>query len=831
MSLTLSASRRPSSPLILSRLAIAMHLALGTIAMVAAGAPLSAQAQQKAQNSQNAQNTAEYNIAAGPMSEALPRFAQQAGVALSIEANRLTGLQTSGLHGQYSVEAGFNTLLRNSGYVIARTAAGYTLVRAPLNSAADVGDTTLPAVTVTAQAESGAASAPVQGYVARQSASAAKTDTALIKTPQAVSVVTREQMDVQNVQSVAQSLRYTSGINPEQRGTNTDSLEYLYARGFIIDQVWNGLRLPGAAGGSGYNVTSFDPYMLERVELLHGPASVLYGQGAPGGLVSLTSKQPTETPLHEIGFQTGNNGRAQGFFDFSGPVDQDGKLLYRLTADGVSTGTQTDHVRERRFAIAPTITWRPSADTNLTLYANYQTDPEAGIYNSVPAAGTVLPGKIAIPRSLDPGDPGFDSFKKKQDSVGYAFFHRFDEVWSIKQNYRYLHNDQTVRYVGLDGLSADGLSLAREPYLNTGTLDAHTIDNQVTAQYRTWALAHKTTVGLDYQNIQFNHYFFGSNAATPSLSIANPQYNQAIPYPSVMFGTSNMQTLKQLGLYAQDQVDIGQWSFILGGREDWTNESITSYVNGSTVNQSEKAFTWRAGGVYQFDSGLAPYLSYSKSFQPQVGSDFTGRAFVPQTGEQYEAGIKFQPKGYNSFVTVALFNLNQNNVTTGDPLHNGFSVQTGQVRSRGLEIEGHASLDNNLQLIASYTYTDLLNTKSNSANLNQVPMGIPSQSASLWADYTASSGLFNGLQTGAGVRYIGGSFGDTTNTFKTPSATLIDLSLRYDLGIAFTGMKGWTGNFNVSNLLDRNYIASCSGTSFCTWGLARTVTAGLKYQW
>jgi len=214
----------------------------------------------------------------------------------------------------------------------------------------------LPAVVVKGQRDAETGTGPVKGYVAKQSTAGSKTDTPIIKTPQAISVVTRDQMDIQDAQSVAQALRYTSGINPEQRGTNTDSLEYLYARGFLVDEFWNGLRTPGPAGGFGFNVTSFDPYMFERIELLHGPASVLYGQGSPGGTVNLVSKMPTAEPLHEVGFQTGSYGRLQGFFDFSGPIDQDGKVLYRLTADGFNTGTQTDYVNQQRFAISPTIT-------------------------------------------------------------------------------------------------------------------------------------------------------------------------------------------------------------------------------------------------------------------------------------------------------------------------------------------------------------------------------------------------------------------------------------------------------------------------------------------
>jgi iron complex outermembrane recepter protein len=688
----------------------------------------------------------------------------------------------------------------------------------------------LPAVKVSGQREAETGTGPVPGIVAHVSTAGTKTDTPLIRTPQAISVVTADQMTLQGAQSVAQAVRYTSGILGEQRGTNTDALEYMYARGFQVDQFWNGLRTPGAAGGFGYNVTSYDPYLLERVEFLHGPASVLYGQGSPGGTVNLVSKMPTAEAFHEIGIQTGSHGRAQAFADSSGPVDRDGKLRYRFTVDGFNTGTQTDAIHQQRFAIAPSLTFRPNADTSLTVYAQYQADPEAGYYNSVPAAGTVLGGPVAIPRSFDPGEPTFDSLRKTQEAVGYVLTHRLNDTWSFKQSYRFLHNSASIKYVQSNGYVPGAASLARLSYLNQGIVNSHTVDNQANAKFSTGPLKHNVLLGIDYQNLHYNHDFYTGNA--PSISIVNPVYGQAIPYPTTQLATAGSESVKQFGAYAQDQVDIGRWSFLLGLREDWSTTDFASYKTaGPVYHASDRAFTWRAGGVYQFDSGIAPYASYSKSFQPQIGASFSGQAFQPTRGEQYEVGVKYQPKGYNSFVTVSAFHLDQNNVNTTDPAHPGFSVQTGQVRSRGFEIEGHAEFGNGLEVIGAYTYTNLLNTKSNSTSLDKVPAGIPRNAASLWADYTMQRGALAGLQFGGGVRYLGGSYGNTTNTFMTASATLVDLAVRYDLGRALPAMMGWSASLNATNLLDRRYVASCSADTFCTWGAGRLVLAGMKYQW
>jgi iron complex outermembrane recepter protein len=442
----------------------------------------------------------------------------------------------------------------------------------------------------------------------------------------------------------------------------------------------------------------------------------------------------------------------------------------------------------------------------------------------------VLGGPASIPRNFDPGEPSFDSLRKTQEAVGYVLAHRLNDTWSFKQSYRFLHNSASIKYVQSNGYVPGTASLARLSYLNQGIVNSHTVDNQANAKFGTGPLKHNVLLGIDYQNLNYNHDFNTGNA--PPISIANPVYGQLIPYPSTQLATAGSESVKQLGAYAQDQIDIGRWSFLLGLREDWSTTDFTSYKTGGPVyHSSDRAFTWRAGGVYQFDSGIAPYASYSKSFQPQIGASFSGHAFQPTRGEQYEIGVKFQPKGYNSFVTLSAFHLDQNNVNTTDPAHPGFSVQTGQVRSRGFEIEGHADFGDGLELIGSYTYTNLLNTKSNSTTLDKVPTGIPRNAASLWADYTMQRGTLAGLQFGGGVRYLGGSYGNTTNKFMTSSATLVDLALRYDLGRALPAMIGWTASLNATNLLDRHYIASCSADTFCTWGAGRLVLAGMKYQW
>nr|WP_063570915.1 TonB-dependent siderophore receptor [Luteibacter rhizovicinus] len=778
-----------------------------------------------------------YDVPASHLTETLSRFAAAAGVALSFDGSQIGDRASPGLHGTYSVDEGFARLLAGSGlqavavgdgtYVLRQASVPHTVPASPVASAAPprTGSMRAPTTDLAGLHVNGV----VGGLVALRSTAGTKGDTPLIETPQAISVVTRAQMDVQNIQSVSQALRYTSGTNPEQRGDNTDGLEYIYSRGFQVDEYLNGLRWFGA----NFNITSMDSYLLDRIELLHGPSSVLYGQGSPGGMLVLTSKLPTETAQHEVMLQTGNHGRAQAAIDLSGPLDDRGQWLGRFTMDTLDTGTQVNRVRQERVAVAASATWKASDNTSLTLMANYQRDPDAGIFNYVPAEGTVLPGRYRIPRSVDLGDPNYDTYSKTQTWVGYALTHRFNDTWSLVQNVRYLHNSTTIHSVGFgdNGVYADDGGLARGVYVNYGTINSIDADTQLHGIFSTGEVDHQLTTGLDVQRNRDSHVFNADiDGLTPSINPNAPVYGQAMPDPNFVYGTSSINKAKQEGIYLQDQLHWNQWTATLGAREDWTSENSRSLKTGAVTNQKASAFTWRAGLSWLSESGLAPYVSYSKSFAPTLGLDANGNAFKPTTGTQAEAGIKYQPNGVESFITLAAYELKQQNVQTPDPVNARLTIQTGEVRSRGIELEGHAQLGDDLQLIGSYTYNALKNTRSNSGNLDKVPAGNPRHMVAGWIDYRMPDGALQGLKIGAGVRYVGKSYGDALNDFSVPAYTLVDLSLHYDLGERWAPLQGWTTSLTASNLTDRRYV-TCTGETYCTFGAGRLLLANVRYRW
>jgi iron complex outermembrane receptor protein len=785
---------------------------------------------QQAAGSENTRQIA-FNIPAQDMNAAVLAFARHAGIRVFYDTSKLRGLQSLAVAGTMSPQDALARLLTGSGLTYRFTSATAVTIGAPQSAA---GATPAGAISLDTIDVQGSADGSV-GYVATRSTAGTKTDTPLMQTPASISVVTNQQIVDQNAQSISQALRYTPGVVAEQRGINEDSLEYLYSRGFQAETYLNGLRLP-APGQAGFNISTRDAYLIDRIESVRGPASILYGQAPPGGIVNIVSKQPLDTPFHEIFIQSGSYGRLQSGFDFSGPLNDERTLLYRVTGVGLNTGTQTDFVDQQRVAIAPSFTWKIGPDTKLTVYANYQNDPKAGIYNFVPAAGTVLPNSVHIPRSMNLGDPGFDRFRKQEASVGYSFEHRFDDVWQVKQNFRYTYNDIFTRQAGPAGtaLTNGGTVLQRTPYINYGTLNAAVVDNEAIATFDTGVLKHKALFGLDYQFTQYDHYLYNGyvgNVAAPSLNLLNPVYYQNIPTPNNMLGTSNALGLQQTGLYAQDQISIGKLTIVGGVRQDWASAETLSFKTGAVTNQDWAALTGRAGAIYNFDSGFAPYFSYSTSFQPLPGTTDTGAALKPTEGEQYEVGVKYQPPGYNGYVTVSAFDLRQTNVTVSNTLYIGSITQTGEVRSRGFEFEARTYLTDRLQAIATYTYDDVENTQAAAAILGKAPVSIPLNMASLWLSYDMPENIAPGLKLSGGVRYFDATWGDTINSFRVPAVTLFDLGLQYDLGRRVAQLKGFTATVNVSNLFDKNYIAGCQTLYTCEYGAARLVLAGLKYRW
>lgn len=817
-----------------NRLSSAVRLATLTTALGVG--VLSAQSQAQ-ETTAVAASTRAYAIAPAPLGEALNQFARQAGITLSVTPQQTTGAQSPGLQGQYSVEQALALLLSGSGLQAVATDTGSYVLRP-----AQEGDVLSLSATDVRGFTLGNALGSVDGYTATHSQVATKTSTALVETSQSVSVVTRQQMDDQGAQTVAQTMRYTPGVLTNPYGA-THRYDYVAMRGFndgAVDNIYlDGLKSMGDSGT--FSTMQVDPYFLERVDILKGPSSVLYGRSSPGGLVALTSKKPLYTPYHQIQATVGTQGQRGMGFDFSGPVDDDKRIAYRLIGLADKSDTQFDHVEEKRYAISPTVSIDFSEDTSLTLQAYLQHDPEGGYHGGVPADGSLHQrnGRRISEHFFD-GEPNVDGYSRDQQSFSYQFEHRFNDVFTARQSFRY--QDSKVE---LDQIYGYGWTTPTSNELNRyysggkERLHAFIVDNMLQADFFTGSAKHTLLLGADYQRRKT--VVDWSSGAVASLDAFDPVYgNDAIDYYSP---TSYLRRLEQTGVYAQDLIEWEQWRFSLGLRNDWVTTSDENRIaefgrpEGTEIEDKRTKTTGRAGVLYLFENGIAPYLSYSESFNPNSYSDETGNPLAPTDGTQWEAGIKYQPPGTDDLFTASVFHIEQENLASKLPQEN-FYRPVGAVRSQGLELEAHMQLTDNFKLLGSYTLTDIEYSKSMPStfstagnvidNKGNSPTQAPKHMASLWGDYAFNSGALDGLRIGGGVRYVGYSWADAENTMKVPSYTLFDASVGYDLGKV--GLKGVDVRVNANNLTNESYVASCASLSYCYLGEERNVNATVSYQ-
>lgn len=682
--------------------------------------------------------------------------------------------------------------------------------------------TTVDLPTVDVQGRSAGALADTQGFVSRRDVTGTKTDTPLSEIPQSVSVINRDQLDSRQVQSLGEALRFTAGVQSEAFGADPH-VDWFNIRGFSTNDT--GIYLNGLRVSPGVTALAPEPYGLERIDVLKGPASVLYGQNAPGGLVNLVSKRPTDTPLREAAVLGGSYGRIQGQFDLGGPVGTDGKWSYRLTGLARGAGSQTDRVPNDRLFLAPAITYRAGPDTTVTLLTSFQRDHSAG-QQFLPSQGTVFGNPNGrIPTNRFTGEDQYNKVDKFQMNLGYEIEHRFDDVFTVRQNARFSRIDYNQRQVYGLGFQPDLATLNRTAYGQDVRANLYAVDNQGQAKFATGPLTHTVLGGFEYNRIT-NATVNRSAAATP-LNLFNPVYGALQPELSIY--TNSQQTQNLYGLYLQDQVKLDRFILTLGGRQDWVDTTTRDRrADGGTAAQSARKFTYRAGLGYEAPLGITPYVGYARSFQPIAGVNASGAAFQPTEGKQIEVGVKYQPAGKASYVTAAAFDLTQSNVSTPDPTNVVNTVQTGEVRVRGVEVEAQLNLLAGLNVLAAYTYLDPVVTSANDGTQGNQVGAVPRHAASGWVDYSFGEGSpVAGLGLGAGVRYVGSTQASNADLFKVRDRTLADAAVRYDFGRD----SRWRLAVNANNLFDRSFVAQCSGESFCYYGTRREVLASLGVRW
>lgn len=666
---------------------------------------------------------------------------------------------------------------------------------------------------------------PDATYVAEDTETGTKTDTPILEIPQSVSVVTEEQMVDQNPQNLEDTLRYTAGVFSDGWGSD-ERYQVYQIRGF--EQTTLGTYRDGMSDrvSAWFTTSRFEPYGLQRVEILKGSTSTLYGLNSPGGLVNMVTKRPTTEDIREIVVQGGSWYNRQAAFDVGGAVDKEGVWSYRLTGLTRISSTQIDHTQDNRAYIAPAVTWRPNEDTSFTVLANYlrtESSPPTG----VPQKGSLDPNPYGrLSRSTFVGEPDYNHFDTDQYSISTFFEHNLNDSWQIRQNMRFTDVELDYETVYANALKANDRTLTRSSFAVDGSAQRFVVDSQAEHTLDLDGIDNKMLFGLEYsydrgdEDIQYGTarsidvydiHYFGRKGIHPE------------PYVDWVV------TQNTLGAYVQDQLTIAdRWVLTAGGRYDYVDTVADDKVSQSHDATTDNAFTGRLGLNYLFDNGVAPYVSYSTSFQPLVAPTLNGYAargtLKPTTGEQYEIGIKYKPTSFDALFTLAAFDLTQNNVLTPGP-NPAYQVQVGQVNVKGVEFEAKVALTGGLSLTAAYTYLHPEITKANDGTKGNEPYMVPNHMASLWATYAFSEGSgLGGLTVGGGVRYISEIWGDTANTVRIPGYVLYDAMARYEID------EHWDLQVNATNLLDKEYVSTCYYGS-CYYGDARRVLASLKYKW
>ncbi|KAB8123657.1 TonB-dependent siderophore receptor [Komagataeibacter medellinensis] len=818
------------------------------------------------------QATRIYNITAQPLGSALLSFGRQSGLQLTAPGELLRGVKTSGVHGQLTSGQALGQLLAGTGLSYAPSGSGTVVLT---KAAANI---TLGPVRVGGSLNAHEASiGPGVGYVATYTDAGTKTDTPITQIPNSVYVITKQQILDQQAQTVAEVLRYMPGVYAEKLGTasigsadggNANGTGSIMMRGFASTQYVDGLMSWSSAAGE----TAF----VERVEALNGPASVLYGQVGPGGLIATQLKQPGETPIRNVSVGFGNWGRYEATFDVGDKITKSGNLKYRIAGIGVTQGSQTDYLHYKRVGVLPSIKWDIDEKTSLTLIGQYLYAPAEAQGNGYPGVGTLVRGKYGyLPRSRFLGDPSLNENGQKTASFEYQFQHKFNRFLEFQQTFRYEDSSTNINQTYLFGSLRSDQTIKRRAWRQDSSNATVALDSRVVGHLNTGSVQQTLVAGMDFrriniaQNIAYDMNGAGYvNIWDPAYYLVYPDYS--LNSPDNIEWDNMRQTQYQSGVYFQDQIKWGRLSVLLGGRQDWYSyKGITTtadnfetaghgvitepYVDGRHKSSRSK-FTWRAGLTYTFDFGLTPYFSYATSFIPQTGSyQYDGQAAKPLTGNQFEVGLKYLVPNTNILLTAAAYDIKENHYQITDTQHPGYMADAGTVSSKGVELSAHANVTKDIRLTASYSFNETRVTKSSNtvwltdmygnaigpndgaiSEQGKYVAGLPRQMVNMFVDYTLPRKIFYGLGVNFGIRYIGSTYADNANSYKVPSYLLFDVGAHYDFENASPILKGLKAQLAISNLANTRYVTSCSsgdGGGSCYYGQAQRIYGNFSYSW
>jgi len=669
-----------------------------------------------------------------------------------------------------------------------------------------------------------------------QASSGTKTDTPLAETPQSITVITADDIAGRSLQNLNQALRFVAGVTPETRGSSGELYDQFKLRGFDAPVYLDGLKQFGSP--SGYAVPQVDVSRLDRIEVIKGPASVLYGQSSPGGLVAESSKLPLDQALYgAISGTYGNYDLYRIDADIGGRAAEG--VLWRINGSANGADTQQKFGKRERQTISGAVTAGAGSSTSFTLLGAYSHDPYNGDYGVFPASGTLLANPNGkLPTSFDGGEAG-NRFSREQAALTYIFRHDFGGGWAFRSSGRYQYVKSALGLIytagGLDTTDPTQQTFSRASYATREQLNNWTFDNQLTGTVQTGPIKHTLLFGVDRQ-VAHSRELAAFGVAPPLNGFAPVYGTVTVPTTPEQIGgqfSINVQQ-RQQGIYAQDQMALGDLRVVLSGRQDWARAQQEGRV------KHDKKFTYRAAALYTLPFGLAPYVSYSTSFEQQANpiTQSNGQPGLadPSLGKQIEAGAKFSIPGTQILLSGAWFRIDQTNVLTSTP---NFSVsrQTGGVRSQGVEFEGSAPLPYgfNARVAFSRQRVKVTSDADAPARVGRGLETVGRGGTSAYLDWAPRSGGLEGLTIGGAVRhvdqvYAGVTPGETAGR-NSPSYTVYDALIRYDLEKFAPSLRGLSLAVNGANIFDKKYLTSCfANYNWCWYGNRRTVQATIGYR-
>ena len=663
-------------------------------------------------------------------------------------------------------------------------------------------------------------------YRVPNASTATRTDTPIRDIPQSIQVVPRQVLEDRGIRSIGEGVETVSGVVEDGKyfnGTN----DYIRIRGFTVSRTLrNGF--PENAGDR--PVSTIPAIVLDRIEVLKGPSSVVSGAIEPGGIINYVTKQPLSDPSYKIGFEAGSFGRYQPSIDLSGPLTADRNVLYRLIAAYEQRENIQEFGNSEITSFAPSISVKLGDRTDLDLYFEY-----SRYYANPFISGVPLFDDGSLPeRSFYPGYPRFNEVDASDRRTGYSLTHSFNGNLQIRNNFAFTNTFYKRRQIYVD-------STVDNRFIRLATFDAdedrynYYAGIDLLGKFKTGSVSHNLLIGFDFNYYTTNITNAGNFDPTviPFLDVRNPDYNALTAKPEVFAFPGFVDDRKSYGLYIQNQIAFSdQWKLLIGGRYDWISDdtgSISLDDVRTTSVQTDGAFSPRIGLVYQPSKTVSLYASYTQSFNPAIGRNPDNQPFEPTRGTQYEVGVKTDFLDGKLSATLAAYNITKSNVLTPDPdpslAVQGFQVQVGEQRSRGIELDVAGEVLPGWKIIASYAHTDATVTTDNSipTKVGNRLTNVPQNQASLWTTYEIQKGNAKGLGFGFGLFYVGDRQGDLENTFSLGDYLRTDAAVYYR-------RNQFNAAINIRNLFNVNYISSSSGRTYIDQGEPFTVVGSIRWE-